>query len=268
MADTEYILEHFQDLSDGPFASLSSALRDLAAMPETLAPAHPPLLPSQVTEVVRAIGRGAKRTSAIVVATISAVAATTIAAAALTGVGPKPVVNFAKSTVKAIENVTKKIFNFTPAQTTVQDLQTAESAPTQGAESIPVPVETTQAAVPAPLPTPVPVTPTRPVAPQPTPVRTSHETPHTPTPTISSGEKEKSSETEQKSDIKVEASSEAKTESKNESAGTTTEKASTESKTPVITKTSETTKTSAPTEVKKTTEAKSSSEGSSEGSKD
>lgn len=100
--DTEYILEHFKDLKDGPFADLTSALRDLSRLPEVLAPANPPLMPSQVIKNVKPFKRSTGRNiSTVIVATAIAVS-TTLAAAALTGVGPKPLVEFAKSTIKVI----------------------------------------------------------------------------------------------------------------------------------------------------------------------
>ena len=79
ITDSEAILSNFKGISEGEFAELSAALRDLSSMPETLAAGTPPLLPSQVTQVISAIGRSARRTAAIVTAASSALIATALA---------------------------------------------------------------------------------------------------------------------------------------------------------------------------------------------
>lgn len=132
--DTEYILEHFKELNDGPFAELSSALRDLNKLPEVLAPAQPPLLPSQVLKNVKPFKRSTgRRVTTVVVATAIALT-TTLGAAALTGVGSKPLVDFAKSTFKAIGSVGSSVIKIvssplTPKEQAVQQNDSALPAP-------------------------------------------------------------------------------------------------------------------------------------------
>ena len=149
--DTEYILEHFQDLKDGNFSGIASALCDLAALPETLAPDNPPLLPSQAIGTVLEFGRSTKRTASIAIAATGVAITTAFAAAALSGVGPQPVVHFVKAAVQSIEDATKKVFNITTAPLV--------PVPTNNNEGLtPTEVATPSSApVPAPAPVPVPV---------------------------------------------------------------------------------------------------------------
>lgn len=114
---TEEILNHFNDIQDGEFAEIAHALRDLATLPEILAAENPPLLPSDIVGVVRTLGKGAKRTALVISSASAALIASALAAAALTGVGPKPIVKFAQSTLRTIENSGKQIFglSITPA---------------------------------------------------------------------------------------------------------------------------------------------------------
>ncbi len=155
ITDSESILSNFDEIRDGEFAELASALRDLSSMPETLAMGTPPLLPSQVTQVISAIGRSARRTAAIVTAASSALIATALAAAAITGVGPKPVVNFAKSTVRAIENETKRIFNISPSpEVTVVPTESATPKAIPSTSSTPSTSPSEQSTSPSPSPSP------------------------------------------------------------------------------------------------------------------
>ena len=151
ITDSESILSNFDEIRDGEFAELASALRDLSSMPETLAMGTPPLLPSQVTQVISTIGRSAKRTAAIITAASSALVATALAAAAISGVGPKPVVNFAKSTARAIENETKRIFNISPSpEVTVAPTESAIPSAIPGTSSTPSTSQSEQSTSPSP----------------------------------------------------------------------------------------------------------------------
>jgi len=178
VADSEFIFEHFDELTDGPFADLASALREIKALPETLAPKNPPILPSQVLDNVRVLGRATKRTAAIAIIVTSVAVASTLTAAALTGVGPKPIVHFAKSAVKSIEDVTKKIFNISVAPTTTSTQAASPAASTEDpavtqfqAEQAPSatipqnPAATVESRTPAPTADSHPVQSARPVLP-------------------------------------------------------------------------------------------------------
>lgn len=124
--DTEYILEHFKELKDGPFGDLSAALRDLNAMPETLPPFEPPLYPSAVLKNVKPFKRSAKSAGATVIVAGAIAISTTLAASALTGVGPKPLVEFAKSTFKTIGTIGSSVVKFvaTPITSTNSNTNT------------------------------------------------------------------------------------------------------------------------------------------------
>lgn len=130
--DSEYILEHFKELTDGPFADLSAALRELNTLPEVLAPAQPPLLPSQVMKNVKPFKRSTGRNATTIIIATALAASTTLGAAALTGVGPKPFVQFAKSTIKKIESVGSSVIN----------LVAAPKAPDSQSEVVPTPTAT------------------------------------------------------------------------------------------------------------------------------
>lgn len=215
---TTDLFDNFDSITSGPLADVASALRDLAALPDTLGAASAPEIPADVIRISHRFNR--KVTIAIAATGIAA--ATTLTAAALTGVGPAPVVEFAKKTFTAIARV------FTQPSEPASGVETQQSteepinevAPSTGAIAQP-------SALPDPAPRPTPTQESQqviPAAPQSTPTQVAKPVPPIAIPTTS-GKSE--SENENK---------------KSESESTKTESSKTDSTKTETTKT-ETTKT-------------------------
>ena len=109
--ESEYLLDNFLNVDSAENELLIAALRDLHENPAAPLSSMPPILPSQVKNVIDSVGRTAKKSAGFIVSVSGALLASSLAAAALNGVGPKPVVEFAQSTAKSIETITKKVLN-------------------------------------------------------------------------------------------------------------------------------------------------------------
>ncbi|MEN9324651.1 MAG: hypothetical protein RL414_405 [Actinomycetota bacterium] len=176
---TTDLFDNFDSITSGPLADVASALRDLAALPDTLGAASAPEIPADVIRISHRFNR--KVTIAIAATGIAA--ATTLTAAALTGVGPAPVVEFAKKTFTAIARV------FTQPSEPASGVETQQSteepinevAPSTGAIAQP-------SALPDPAPRPTPTQESQqviPAAPQGTPTQVAKPVPPIAIPTIS-----------------------------------------------------------------------------------
>lgn len=234
------LFDNFDSITSGPLADVASALRDLAALPETLGAASAPQIPADVVHLSHRINRNVT----VAIAATGIAIASTLTAAALTGVGPAPVVKFAKKTFTAIAHV------FTaPAQTSnVVETQPVAEEPIN--EEVPItstPAQPSALPDPAPRPTPVQssqlVAPAAPAAPASTPTQAAKPVAPVAMPTIS-GKNEVENETK-----KTESES-SKTES-NKVESNKTESSKTESSKTETTK-SESVKSS-PTPVKSET---------------
>lgn len=157
MEASENLIANFKSINSGPNADLAAALRALSKIDEVDSASKPDFYPSdaEYVEVIKFRSRrAARRTITTSIFVTGFAISATLGAAALTGVGPKPVINFAKKTISIVKEAATNVANvlINSDQAPIQDSPTSEVVPEKPAISNPDPAQTTPGGIKKPAP--------------------------------------------------------------------------------------------------------------------